>query len=416
MRDKQEMNVLYITHYGYTLKEFYCDPKSNRPKKIIGDGGSNIHIHLIQYFNKKGVKVTLSTFKNNYQYMAFFEGVQNIKFVPFWTFESFLGRYISFAENLYKIFVLPIKAFFITFKYDIVISATDFLPDVLYSFIIKIKNPKIKWVASYFLEAPKPWAKNNPYRTNVKRYLKGILYWSMQRISYWLIKWRADLVLITSEPDIQRFVSKKRDRSKIIVVKGGVDIAESEKYLMSEEIIPIEKRRYDACFIGRFHYQKGCLEMVDIWKIVCNQNTRAKLAMIGNGPLERDVKEKIRRYGLENNIDLLGFKYGQDKYEIFKQSKIVVHPATYDSGGMAACEGMAWGLPGVSFDLESLKTYYPRGMVKVPPNDYKTFAIEIIELLDNKDHYLKISKEARDLVVKEWDWDKRAEIIYNQII
>jgi len=33
---------------------------------------------------------------------------------------------------------------------------------------------------------------------------------------------------------------------------------------------------------------------------------------------------------------------------------------------MAAMEAMAWSLPGVCFDLEALKTYYPKGMVKVP--------------------------------------------------
>ena len=45
---------------------------------------------------------------------------------------------------------------------------------------------------------------------------------------------------------------------------------------------------------------------------------------------------------------------------------MVVHPAIFDSGGMAAAEAMAWGLPGVSFDLPALKTYYPQGMIKNP--------------------------------------------------
>ena len=31
---------------------------------------------------------------------------------------------------------------------------------------------------------------------------------------------------------------------------------------------------------------------------------------------------------------------------------------------MAAAEAMAWGLPGVSFDLESLKTYYQKVWLK----------------------------------------------------
>ena len=136
--------------------------------------------------------------------------------------------------------------------------------------------------------------------------------------------------------------------------------------------------------------------------------------MIGVGPLEVEVREKIQKLGLQGNIELIGFRDGEEKYKIFKQSKIVVHPATYDSGGMAACEAMAWGLPGVSFDLEALKSYYPQGMIKTPCYDLKVFAENILDLIEDGQLYEKISKEAIDWA-KEWDWDKRAEDILHVI-
>ena len=237
----------------------------------------------------------------------------------------------------------------------------------------------------------------------------------MQKPTYYLAKKYADYVFVTSQPDVEKFVTKKRDQSRIIVVQGGVDITESEKYLHSAEAIPIEKRRYDACFVGRFHYQKGVVGLIDIWNEVCKNKPEAKLAMIGIGSLESKVKEKIKKIKLENNIELLGFRDGQEKYEIFKQSKIIVHPATYDSGGMAAAEGMAWGLPGVSFDLEALKTYYPKGMIKIERGNNGQFAENIIKLLNNKSYYSTISQEARDLIVEVWDWKKRAKNIFIKI-
>lgn len=410
------MNLLYIIHYGYTLKEFYCEPKTNIPKKIIGDGGSNIHIHLIQHLSKKGAKVTLSTFNNNYQYMAFFGKSPNVQLVPFWTPQLLLGRHNFFVDNIYKIFFLPLKLIFIKTDYDFVISTTDFLPDVIYSFLIKVRNPKIKWVASFFLAAPKPWAKNNPYRIDLLRYLTGVLYWLLQSLSYWLIKWKANFVLVTSQPDVNRFITKQRKKEKIIVVQGGVDINEAKKYLGRNKILPIEEREYDACFIGRFHMQKGVLFLIDIWKKVVDKKSKARLAMIGNGPLESEVRKKIEEYGLVNNVDLFGFMDGEKKFEIFKQSKIILHPATFDSGGMAAAEAMAWGLPGISFDLEALRTYYPRGMIKVPLNDLEAFSKEILRLLDNPIHYERVSREARDLVVKEWNWNIRLEYIYDCVM
>ena len=238
----------------------------------------------------------------------------------------------------------------------------------------------------------------------------------MQRPTYYIVRRFADLVFVTSEPDVEKFITKKRSKDKIIVVQGGVDIMESEKYMKEGSIIPVSERKYDACFVGRFHYQKGVLELIDIWKGVCKNKKDAKLAMIGDGLLESDVKEKINEYQLGNNIDLLGFRDGREKYEIFKQSKMMVHPATYDSGGMAAAEGMAWKLPGVSFDLEALKTYYPKGMIKAEIGNNKKFAENILELLDDKELYEKISNDAHNLIIEAWDWKKRSVKIMESIL
>lgn len=300
---------------------------------------------------------------------------------------------------------------------DYIYSVSDFYPDFFPAFYVKLKNKKIKWIAGYYLFAPAPFAEDSPYKG--RNWLRGFLYWVMQRPTYFIAKYWADFVLVTSEPDIKRFITEKRDTRKIIVVQGGVDIAESEKYLRSGNVVPVERRKYDACFVGRFHYQKGVVELVDIWKKVCEKRKEARLAMIGNGsfdnPTENAVKEKIKKYGLENNIDLLGFRDGQDKYEIFKQSKIIVHPAVYDSGGMAAAEGMAWGLPGVGFDLEALKTYYPKGMIKTLAGNKEEFAKNILKLLDDKDFYDKVSKDAYSLIVEVWDWDKRLRDVSNKL-
>jgi|SRR3989344_134778 len=300
---------------------------------------------------------------------------------------------------------------------DYIYSASDFYPDFFPAFYAKLKNKKIKWIAGYYLFAPAPFAKDSPYKG--RNVFRGLLYWLMQRPSYYVAKHWADFVLVTSDPDVKKFVTKKRNTDKIIVVQGGVDITESEKYLQSGNIVPVEKRKYDACFVGRFHYQKGAIELVDIWKKVCGKKPEARLAMVGNessdNPTENTVKENIKKYGLEHNIDLLGFRDGQDKYEIFKQSKMIVHPAVYDSGGMAAAEGMAWGLPGLSFDLEALKTYYPKGVIKIVPGNKEQFAENILALLEDRDLYDKISKEAHDLIIEVWDWDKRAESIFSRL-
>ena len=88
---------------------------------------------------------------------------------------------------------------------------------------------------------------------------------------------------------------------------------------------------------------------------------------------------------------------------------------TYDSGGMAAAEAMAWGLPGVSFDLESLKSYYPAGMLKTKCFDHQQFADNIIRLFQNNNLYQKKSLKAKKLIETTWSWSTRTKTIYHKI-
>ncbi|MFH2138268.1 MAG: glycosyltransferase [Candidatus Omnitrophota bacterium] len=322
--------------------------------------------------------------------------------------------FANFFKKLAKgiLFVLKNKSLFKNNPW--VYSVSDFYPDLIPAFLIKLINPKSRWIAGYYLFAPAPWDKDSPYKG--KHAFRGFLYWFSQRLSYGLAKKYADIVFVTSEPDKKKFLTKKRGESEIFVIRGGVNIEASTEYLNSKEIIPLDKRKYACCFVGRFHQQKGVLVLIEIWKKVIERLPRAKLAMIGNGPLQVSVQNKINEYSLNDNVELFGFMDGLEKFNVFKQSKIVVHPATYDSGGMAAAEAMAWGLPGISFDLEALKTYYPQGMIKVPKDDYNRFAEEIVKLLADSDYYKTISLLALELIVKQWDWKKRAQLILEGLL
>lgn len=138
------------------------------------------------------------------------------------------------------------------------------------------------------------------------------------------------------------------------------------------------------------------------------------MAILGSGPLSNQLQNKIKQHGLSGNVKTFGFVDGVEKFKIIKDSKVVVHPSIMDSGGMAACEAMVCGLPGVSFDLESLRVYYPKGMLKVPCYDFKIFANNILKLLENESFYHNLSKEAMNFA-KQWDWDKMAKETLNKV-
>lgn len=348
--------------------------------------GYNVHIiaspecfEVFQWYSVKGIKFTI--FREQFRRLGF-PGL-------------YLARTIRacIAALRIKRDKLPPQV--------IIYSASDFWPDSIMAWILRIRFRKVKWVAGFYLFVSNPSSEESPYKGRMLP--KGFFYYLSQMPVYYLVRRYADMVFVTNELDRWKFIDYNRlTPDRVIAVRGGVD---TETPVLIPE--PKEKR-FDAVFIGRFHSQKGVLELIDIWRYVRERRKDAKLAMIGVGDLESEVMKKIKKYSLENNVTLFGFKDGVEKLRIFKDSRVVVHPAIYDSGGMAACEAMACGLPGVSFDLPALRTYYPKGMLKTPCFDLKAFAENILKLLNDKELYKKTSKDALKWA-KEWDWDKRAE-------
>ena len=83
---------------------------------------------------------------------------------------------------------------------------------------------------------------------------------------------------------------------------------------------------------------------------------------------------------------------------------------------MASAEAMAFGLPCVGFDLPAYDSYYPFGMIKVDKGNLQGFAQKIIDLLTNKKKYNNYSKQALEIVNKNWSWDRRCYETLQKII
>ena len=292
-------------------------------------------------------------------------------------------------------------------KSDYLYSCSDFLMDSLPAWLLKLCHPGSTWCAGWYQTAPNPLkgyaegARKQTYRAT------ALLYWLSQAAAKPLVSHWADFILVNNENEKAAF-------PRAVVVLGAVDIVYSLAYIKSH---PRVKKAYNALFMGRFHPQKGVLEMIDIWSKVTKIFPDAKLGMIGDGELMSAVKLKIRQLNLEKNITLFGYIYdGPRKYRIFSQGKLVVHPAFYDSGGMFAAEAMAFGLPAVGFNLASYASYYPQGMLKVPVGDLDAMAQAILKLLKDYSARIKLGQQAKDMVVNNWSWDSRATQVFQTIV
>lgn len=324
---------------------------------------------------------------------------------------KYLGFVINYLAVILSAILFSLRIKLKNEKNTVVYSASEFWMDSLPGLVLKLRFPNITWVATWFQTAPNPLLGFKEGDRVLSYRFHAFVYWFVQLPIKPLIEKFADFCLVNNEFEKKQFPEMNK-AGKVIVVLGAVDLP-----LINSLVKGLRRDKiFDGVFQGRFHPQKGIVELIEIWKLVVDKKPDAKLALIGDGPLMADVKEKIKQLNLQKNISLFGYVFdGIKKYRIFAQSKVVLHPAFYDSGGMAAAEAMALGLPAVGFDLQSYKSYYPKGMGKIPINNLQAFADAILELSKNKSLYSRMANQAKTMISQNWSWDKRAEEILSYL-
>lgn len=286
-----------------------------------------------------------------------------------------------------------------------IFSASEFIPDIVPSSLLKLKNSKKTiLISSWFQTAPNPikgFTYNKGILTGRSR-KQALLYWGVQKLTKPIIQKLSDIIFVNNESEKMQFANKHTE-----VMLGAVDYEKIELFKKNHDS---DIKKYLAVYQGRFHPQKGVLELIDIWdKVVKNYND-AKLVMIGDGPLMEAVKKKISKYNLNENIILTGYLFdGEEKYKLFSQSKIVVHPSLYDSGGMASAEAMAFGLPCIAYQMPSYDSYYPNILNLVKYDDKDEFAKKIIYLAQKPLVRLKMGRKSESYIKKSFTWKQRAD-------
>lgn len=104
--------------------------------------------------------------------------------------------------------------------------------------------------------------------------------------------------------------------------------------------------------VGRFDYQKNHMFLLDIFDEI-SKRKNAKLLLIGDGNLRRQIEEKIEEKDLKNRVVLLGVR--NDVAALLQAMDVFVFPSNYEGLPVTLIEAQAAGLPCVISDKVSLE-------------------------------------------------------------
>jgi glycosyltransferase involved in cell wall biosynthesis len=175
---------------------------------------------------------------------------------------------------------------------------------------------------------------------------------------------------------ISDFVQNEFERNHHIkpehVIPFGVDASLFEP--MSQH------RNIDIMGAGSLIPLKQFDQFVDIVGIVAKDIPRVNTSIVGNGPEEENINNRIRSLQLEKQVMLTGKKTHKETLALMQRCKVFLHPSSYEGMSVACLEALCAGAQVITF-LRSMNTEMPGWYVV---NTKEEMAAKVIELLQQQ--------------------------------
>jgi glycosyltransferase involved in cell wall biosynthesis len=95
--------------------------------------------------------------------------------------------------------------------------------------------------------------------------------------------------------------------------------------------------------VGRLNNEKGCLEFVRAIPLILLKKKDVRFLVIGEGPLENEMKKELEKSGCRNKVDFLGVVPHEAVAEYFNQMKFHILPSHTEALSVTVVEAMACG-------------------------------------------------------------------------
>lgn len=177
-------------------------------------------------------------------------------------------------------------------------------------------------------------------------------------------------------------------------------------------------------FVARLTRMKRPDLCVDAMEIVVKKYPKAKLAIVGYGPMEDELGRMIGARGLEKNVflvnkDALFFdKTPKDKkVKLMQQAWALLLPSVKEGWGLVVTEAAACGTPAIVSNVTGLRDSVMNnktGLVLSRKLSVNELSDAILRIIEDNSLRNKLSKESV-LRAKNYNWDKSHKEFNNLI-
>lgn len=191
------------------------------------------------------------------------------------------------------------------------------------------------------------------------------------------------LQLIALHEDMRKELNEMFGINNTIVIRNGIDFNRfrqvNESKFDIRKSINIPSDAFLVGHVGRLSPEKNHLFLLDVFKEVLNINPKSYLLLVGSGPQDCIIHEKIKSLGLEDYVIMLSNR--SDIPQLMKAMDVFVFPSLFEGLPLSVVEAQVSGLRVVVSSSLTHECFFLPSLVTMDLNDLPSEWARVI--LDN---------------------------------
>lgn len=194
------------------------------------------------------------------------------------------------------------------------------------------------------------------------------------------------------------------NEDKIVIVRNAVDTERFKpsknmelrhKYLIGENEILI-------LFVGYLDIFKGIFQLVDAFHEINKENKNVKLMMVGTGPKEKELKNKVSQWNLESYVIFTGAVPNTEIHSYYQMADVFVLPSYTEGFPLSILEAMGCGLPVVVTNVGGIREVIKNGEngFIIPPKNRTILTAKLRIFINDNNLRKKFAKKSLEIVIK----------------
>lgn len=212
---------------------------------------------------------------------------------------------------------------------------------------------------------------------------------SPKTVGYLLAGFRAKHIFWVSQSSFDGYAFHKLFARKSSVLYNVIDTDEIYTKLSQDS----NSYDYDLIYVGRLTYQKNPQRLLRLCARLKESKPDLKVAIVGTGELEEEMKALCKELNLEETVHFLGFQ--PNPIKMVACSKAMILTSRWEGTPMCALEAMALGTPVVSTPSDGMRDLLTDGVSGYLTENDEQMAVDLLKIFTQPEHRKLLAENAR---------------------